>query len=101
MNNKEVYVVSRLWYDFEDDDCNSHQIDYLCNSFYTAKKKVLSLIIDELESDMEFDEQFGEINFTLENILERLDKFNFINLKQKYGNGKTQICIDKRKVEND
>lgn len=98
MENKRVYVVMRDWYDFEDDECNGYEVEEIYNNFYSAKQKAISLVIDEIESEMEIDKQFEIEKPTLEDLLNNLDEYNAIYLKQKYGDGQCCIRIVEREV---
>lgn len=93
---KEVYVVGIRWYDFEDEDCNCSETLAVFDNFYTAKQLVLTKILDEFEVEMELE---GDCNDKLDKILEYIDKFHAIYLKQKMGYGKTCIYIDKKPLK--
>ena len=98
MGNKKVYVVCSYWYDFEDYDCNCYNVEAIYNNFYSAKQKAISLVVDEIDSEMKVDKQFGNDEPTLEDLLHNLDEYGMIFLKQKYGSGQTRIEILERVV---
>ena len=98
MNNK-VYVLMISWYDFEDVACNYAQVEDVYNNFYDAKKGAIDLVIDEFDVEMKIDNQYGNENPTLEDLINYLDRFNHIYLKQIYGYGKTCISIIEKEVK--
>ena len=104
MNNKllingKCYIVVREWTDFEDDDSNYTEIESVFSNFFEAKKKVIDLIVEEIDSDMIYDTQFGTTDFDLRNILKNINEYRAFYLKQQYGLGKTCIRIVEKVVE--
>ena len=95
----KCYVVVVDYTCFEDSDNNWTEVINVYSNQYSAKKECVGLVMDELSSDMEFEEQFETKEFTLENIIKQLDDYGSIYLKQIIGNGKVCISIIEKEVK--
>lgn len=90
---KEVYIVHRLWTDFEDDECNASQIDGVYTNYADARSKLLSLIVEELEVEMVLVE-----TCVFEDLIQIINTRSYIVLNQNVGDGKTYIYIDRMEM---
>ena len=94
MSNK-VYLVVIEWRGFEDYDCNGINIEVACDSFYMAISKCLNAVYDELKNNMEFLESK---EYTITELIEHLENYNNIKLRQKIGNGTSTISIIEKEI---
>lgn len=101
MKVKTVYVIMSVFNNFEDWNMNYADIDSVFTNLYSAKEQALDVCLNLIHDDMEViytESHKTTHNSVTQEIRYQLNRFGYVDLKQKVGNGETRVHVIEKVV---